>query len=76
MAQTSAIPIFSNAEAAVRYNTPVTLSTASPGERVITLEEVSWHDTPSDCWIVIYDRVYDVTDFLDEVSICLNLKLM
>lgn len=38
------------------------------GERIITLEEVSWHDTPKDCWIVVYDRVYDVTDFLDEVS--------
>ncbi|KAG8237646.1 hypothetical protein J437_LFUL017555 [Ladona fulva] len=33
---------------------------------VITLEEVSWHDTNQDCWIVINDRVYDVTPFLYE----------
>lgn len=37
-------------------------------DRVITLAEVSQHDTPKDCWVVIYDRVYDITDFLDEVS--------
>ncbi|CAG9833579.1 unnamed protein product [Diabrotica balteata] len=37
-----------------------------PGERVITLEEVSRHDTDKDCWVVIYDRVYDITEFLDE----------
>jgi len=34
----------------------------------ITLEEVSEHDSREDCWIVIYDRVYDVTSFLDRVS--------
>ncbi|ENN76258.1 cytochrome b5 [Dendroctonus ponderosae] len=32
----------------------------------ISLQEVSWHDTFNDCWIVIYDRVYDITDFLNE----------
>lgn len=30
----------------------------------ITLEEVAQHDSFDDCWIVIYDRVYDVTHFL------------
>ncbi|XP_023941553.1 uncharacterized protein LOC112048299 [Bicyclus anynana] len=34
--------------------------------RVITLAEVSLHDTRDDCWAVIYDRVYDFTTFLDE----------
>lgn len=34
----------------------------------ISLDQVSWHDNFNDCWIVIYDRVYDVTPFLDEVS--------
>lgn len=29
-----------------------------------TLDEVSYHDTFGDCWIVLYDRVYDITDFL------------
>ncbi|XP_017860398.1 PREDICTED: cytochrome b5 [Drosophila arizonae] len=32
----------------------------------ITLEEVAHHDSFDDCWIVIYDRVYDVTHFLRE----------
>lgn len=31
----------------------------------ICLSEVSIHDSPDDCWTVIYDRVYDVTVFLD-----------
>ena len=34
----------------------------------ITLQEVSDHDCYEDCWIIIYDRVYDVTAFLDHVS--------
>ncbi|CAG9858700.1 unnamed protein product, partial [Phyllotreta striolata] len=35
-------------------------------QKVITMEEVSWHDSANDCWIIIYDRVYDVTGFLQE----------
>ncbi|KXJ75384.1 hypothetical protein RP20_CCG011855 [Aedes albopictus] len=31
----------------------------------ITLDEVSYHDTMQDCWIVLYDRVYDITGFLE-----------
>ncbi|EDW55582.1 cytochrome b5 [Drosophila sechellia] len=30
----------------------------------IALEEVAQHDSFDDCWVVIYDRVYDVTHFL------------
>lgn len=45
---------------------------SSPAERTITLSEVAWHDTYSDCWVIIYDRVYDITDFLDEVHILIN----
>ncbi len=33
-----------------------------------TMEEVSMHSDSKSCWIVIYDYVYDVTDFLHEVS--------
>ncbi|KAL1379150.1 hypothetical protein pipiens_015113 [Culex pipiens pipiens] len=29
-----------------------------------TLDEVSYHDTFGDCWIVLYDRVYDISNFL------------
>lgn len=35
----------------------------------IALLEVAEHDSASDCWLVIYDRVYDVTGFLDAVGV-------
>lgn len=35
----------------------------------ISLKEVSDHDCYEDCWIIIYDRVYDVTTFLNHVSL-------
>lgn len=31
-----------------------------------TLEQVSEHSTSGDCWLVIFDKVYDVTEFLHE----------
>lgn len=40
----------------------------------ISLDEVSDHDAYDDCWIIIYDRVYDVTKFLQQVSSLLNFK--
>lgn len=42
--------------------------TTEAKDRIISLAEVSLHDTQDDCWVVIYDRVYDITTFLDEVS--------
>lgn len=36
---------------------------------IITLKDVAEHDSYDDCWIVLYDRVYDVTKFLNEVNI-------
>ncbi|XP_076169224.1 uncharacterized protein LOC143147661 isoform X2 [Ptiloglossa arizonensis] len=32
--------------------------------KTITLDEVAWHDTFDNCWIVVHDFVYDCTDFL------------
>uniref|UniRef100_T1PCC2 Cytochrome b5-like protein n=1 Tax=Musca domestica TaxID=7370 RepID=T1PCC2_MUSDO len=32
----------------------------------ISLDAVAHHDDYSDCWVVIYDRVYDVTTFLQD----------
>lgn len=29
-----------------------------------TLEQVSWHDRPDDCWIVLHDKVYNVTKLI------------
>ena len=34
------------------------------GLEVISLEEVSYHCTMEDGWMVIYDKVYEVTEFL------------
>jgi len=34
--------------------------------RVYSLDEVSYHADISSCWIVIKDKVYDLTNFLDE----------
>ncbi|KAG2712008.1 hypothetical protein I3760_04G104800 [Carya illinoinensis] len=37
------------------------------GERKLyTLVEVSEHNDPKDCWLVIEGKVYDVTKFLDD----------
>lgn len=41
---------------------------------VITLKEVVSHDTYDDCWIILYDRVYDVTKFLNEVKTNVKIK--
>lgn len=32
--------------------------------RLISLDEIAWHDTPDDCWFAIYDYVYDCTSFI------------
>ncbi|XP_076393238.1 cytochrome b5 isoform X2 [Megachile rotundata] len=32
--------------------------------RTINLDEVAWHDTHDNCWIVVHDFVYDCTEFL------------
>lgn len=31
---------------------------------VISLDELAWHDSAIDCWVAIYDYVYDCTEFL------------
>nr|CCC53216.1 putative cytochrome b5 [Trypanosoma vivax Y486] len=31
-----------------------------------TWEEIRKHNNENDCWVVLYDRVLDVTDFLNE----------
>lgn len=36
--------------------------------REFTRAEVSQHKTPDNIWIIIGERVYDVTKFLEEVS--------
>lgn len=55
---------------ALRLSKPAVIE---PTDRIMTLEEVSWHDSKKDCWVIIYDRIYDLTHFFDEV--CFNLFL-
>lgn len=50
-------------------NSTVSQIISAKYRKTITLEEVAFHDSSSSCWIVIYDRVYDVTDFLKIVSL-------
>jgi len=37
---------------------------ATMAKQVFTRAEVAAHNTPGDCWLVIHDGVYDVTDFV------------
>ncbi|CDO72371.1 hypothetical protein BN946_scf184977.g70 [Trametes cinnabarina] len=34
--------------------------------RTLTLDEVSKHNSQSSCWVIIKDKVYDVTEFLPD----------
>lgn len=43
-------------------------------ERVIPLDVVSLHDSPSDCWVVVYDRVYDITHMLNQVTQYVSMR--
>lgn len=38
------------------------------GPKKITLEEVKKHNAAGSSWLVIHNKVFDVTKFLDEVS--------
>ena len=33
-----------------------------------SLNQVSWHSYTGDCWIVIRDKIYDVTKFIQQVT--------
>ena len=46
----------------------VSLSNMAEGLRKINLEEVKSHNVAGSSWLVIHNKVFDVTKFLDEVS--------
>lgn len=65
---------FQLAMTALRLTTTTTATTTPSNDRnnnnlrlrkQIALDEVAYHDTMNDCWIVLYDRVYDITNFLE-----------
>jgi L-lactate dehydrogenase (cytochrome) len=35
-------------------------------QKLLSTQQVSEHNTPDDCWIVVDNQVWNVTDFLDE----------
>lgn len=37
------------------------------GEKYYTLEEIRAHNTSKETWVIIHDKVYDITSFLEEV---------
>ena len=53
---------------------PAVEEVSEEGLPIITLEEVKNHFSRQDAWMVIYDRVYNVTSFLAEVCKKLNQK--
>jgi len=44
----------------------VTKLNTSATDKVYTLAEVEKHTTDSDCWVILWDKVYNVTDFLND----------
>jgi hypothetical protein len=37
-------------------------------EKVFTLEQLKEHGTRESLWMLLHDKVYDITKFMDEVS--------
>jgi cytochrome b involved in lipid metabolism len=35
-------------------------------ETLVSVEEISKHNKPEDCWIVVDGKVWDITDFAPE----------
>ena len=52
----------SQKQATIEALGPVTQPVAG---QTYTLAEVTQHATPSDCWIVVHNKVYDATKFID-----------
>ncbi|KAG5849275.1 cytochrome b5-like [Anguilla anguilla] len=36
------------------------------GEKYYSLEEIKLHNTSKDAWLIIHDKVYDITSFMEE----------
>lgn len=56
---------------ATTFTSPLITADPEPDKSAvpfISLLEVGQHDSFDDCWVVIYDRVYDITHFLHSVS--------
>ncbi len=40
-----------------------------------SLKDVKKHDTPQDCWLIIWGKVYDVTSWYVCISLCLCVSV-
>ena len=47
----------------------------SKAKRTITLEELKRHKDGKQLWLAIHDKVYDVTKFLEEVSLTVSFSV-
>ena len=56
--------------AAVVQHPPQQMGAQPPLPPLYTRHDVMQHCEDDDCWIIVHDRVYDVTKFLIEVSVC------
>lgn len=54
-------------EAANNDNVEKTCKTVDDGVKCYTLEEIRVHNMSSDTWLIIHDKVYDISSFLEEV---------
>lgn len=45
-------------------NQTVTEPNTETSERVLTTSEVALHATPDDCWMIVENKVYDVTPYI------------
>merc|ERR1712100_461279 len=51
--------------ALLRNRSPASSSKPSQkSSRYYTVDDVSKHDRENDCWVIVHDRVYDVTTFV------------
>ena len=41
-----------------------------------TWEEVAKHRTAESLWVIIHDKVYDITKFMEEVSYCSKFSII
>lgn len=71
--------ILSIAQPHLLVSTRLSLSTTTPhpsikmadvstSSKVYTIDELQQHKSRDDCWVLISGKVYNVTQFLDEVS--------
>ena len=61
-----AIPVF--------LSSLVLLTQASFASEQITLDEVKEHDSPSNCWVIFEDNVYDLTNYIPDHDIYLDIR--